>query len=58
MLNNVKEVNALFKQAKTVNALPAEVAQLGEQIVVLTQAEYDALPNTKNSDGIVYLIKE
>lgn len=28
------------------------------QVVELTQAEYDALPNSKNSDGILYCIKD
>lgn len=26
-------------------------------IKVVTQAEYDALPSTKNADGILYLIR-
>ncbi|KNY26333.1 hypothetical protein [Pseudobacteroides cellulosolvens] len=29
-----------------------------QKIIILTQAEYDALPETKNTDGIVYMIKE
>jgi len=29
-----------------------------QQIIILTQAEYDDLPETKNTDGVVYLIKE
>lgn len=27
-------------------------------IIILTQTEYDALPETKNTDGVLYLIKE
>ena len=47
-------------QAADANASLSQITNQGQiaGFVVLTQAEYDALPSSKLTDGVVYVITE
>ena len=53
------DLKANISDLETTNTQLAQITNNGQikGFVVLTQAEYDALPSTKKTDGIAYLIR-